>query len=813
MQHKHHIFPLAIALCAASSAAIFAQTNSSPQFIAAKQLVIHNPSNCLTGIDNIMAVADFTGDHRPDILGLGANACSETFVPVLAIQNSDGTFTARAIPIAALANDPFASPSSLAAVDMNGDGILDLVIAIPSDSNEIGQPLNNSTITVYLGNGDGTFREYASFSPGPYVALTVSVADLNGDGKPDLLAQIQGASGGLVVQAYRNEGGGRFRAAGQVAGLLLASGDFRGDGRADLVVTNDQPSGSGAEASFQIYKGNGNGTFTAGTVYQLPVSMVAVGDLNGDHNLDLVVLNQKNSNVLLGNGDGTFRSAGTVPTSLFNAATVPSIFGPQPLVTATNIFFGDFDRDGNVDLAVVSYANGFNPNQDFDATHGLVAIYPGNGTGTFRDPRVYNLGPEEGGLSAAIADVTGDGNLDVLSLTDRLWLLKGDGYGSLDGPITSLSYTPTSMAAADFNRDGIPDIAVVNPGTCDKCNGTVSVFPGSGKGYLDPAKIYPIGMHDGVVTVGDVNRDGKLDLVVTRRGSIGQPGQEVGPAYVSVLLGNGDGTFQRAIDSTVLGPPAAGVDDTSAFLVDINHDGRLDLVGDWGVAFGKGNGNFEAPIPLPSGIDRIEAMALADFNRDGNPDLAVATYQSTDGSSPAVLYTLLGNGRGSFRIVQRQQIANVADFGAIAAADLNKDGIPDLVFTTAGPQNGPNAFYLNVETGKGDGTFVNFSQQSISVENTAMVIADFNRDGNLDLALSGATGSFNTTSYLELLPGTGRGTFLAPVTYDATMSAMTATYLNADGAPDIAGTTPVGVLRVINTGARSSTASTKPPTK
>src|SRR5487761_1108902 len=125
MQHKHHIFPLAIALCAASSAAIFAQTNSSPQFIEAKQLVIHNPSNCLTGIDNIMAVADFTGDHRPDILGLGANARSETFVPVLAIQNSDGTFTARAIPIAALANDPFASPSSLAAVDMNGDGILD----------------------------------------------------------------------------------------------------------------------------------------------------------------------------------------------------------------------------------------------------------------------------------------------------------------------------------------------------------------------------------------------------------------------------------------------------------------------------------------------------------------------------------------------------------------------------------------------------------------------------------------------------------------------------------------------------------------
>ena len=149
--------------------------------------------------------------------------------------------------------------------------------------------------------------------------------------------------------------------------------------------------------------------------------------------------------------------------------------------------------------------------------------------------------------------------------------------------------------------------------------------------------------------------------------------------------GNGDGTFLPAMNFTVLGAPSSGVHSPFAALADVNHDGKLDLVGDWGVALGKGNGEFSAPIHLPSSIKNIASISLADLNGDKQLDLAIVTSHA--GSTPATVYTLYGNGTGHFTVHSQEQHPDVTDLGGILAADINGDGIPDLLFTTSSINN------------------------------------------------------------------------------------------------------------------------------
>ncbi len=167
-----------------------------------------------------------------------------------------------------------------------------------------------------------------------------------------------------------------------------------------------------------------------------------------------------------------------------------------------------------------------------------------------------------------------------------------------------------SIVAGDFNGDGTGDIAVVTESYVQDSTArkaAVLVYPGTGKGYFDPPKRYTIGMPTGMIAAGDVNGDGKIDLVVARSpewlATSTCPG--CAPADLSVLLGRGDGTFQPAMNLSVLGPPAVSGFNFVA-LADVNRDGKLDLVGDWGVALGTGTGEFPIADSAPD-ADRSAA--------------------------------------------------------------------------------------------------------------------------------------------------------------------------------------------------------------
>jgi hypothetical protein len=342
----------------------------------------------------------------------------------------------------------------------------------------------------------------------------------------------------------------------------------------------------------------------------------------------------------------------------------------------------------------------------------------------------------EGGLNAvAVGDFNRDGILDLAATngvsSGTVSVLLGNGDGSFQ---TAGSYAagifPTAVAVGDFNGDGILDLAVANGG--DRCcpnNSSVSVLLGNGDGSFQP----PMDLAGGgdSVAVGDFNGDQILDLAVANYDR----------NNVSVLLGNGDGTFQTAVSYR------AGDHPSFVAVADLNRDGILDLAvvnagedysgppGTVSVLLGNGDGSFQAA--MDSGADYgPNSVAVGDFNGDGIPDLAVAGYgNSAIGYGDQSIRVLLGNGNGSF---DKDFLYYVSRFdlpSSVAAADFNGDGVLDLVFATRDP-------YVGVLLGNGDGSFQGSMSYRASRANTNTVaVGDFNGDGWPDVATGSYTGS------------------------------------------------------------------------
>jgi FG-GAP-like repeat len=808
---------LALSLCCSTS-------GHAQQFTTAKQFVFNNPAQYDIRLSSLVDIADLNQDGRTDVVVSFYDSHFINDILGVETQNSDGTFTLANImnlPNAynGATNGPPAFGNHMALGDMDGDGKPDLIVCVPSTIDGGGNPVGNSHVYIYLGNGDGTFRAYSDFLVDATPSLSPVVVDLNGDGHMDLLFVIAQSLGGssyedYELKAYVNQGNGSsFTAGNAVYGMeLLTTADLNGDGKADLVTTTISQQ-VGPNSGLNIMLGDGHGSFTAGAKYAINPTLAAVGDLNRDGHMDIVASTPDKSTILLGNGTGTFSTAGTVNTSLFNGQTI--FLNPTQTIAHTNyLFVKDVNGDGIPDVLVEDMAHGIGITNFYDEERsGLLAVFQGNGNGTFQNPRAYNIGDDlilnpiltdfyhNGHLSLFYWDYVSDINNPNPALQEGTGyaVLNSDGKGNFNGPVVTTSFDPTSIAAGDFNKDGIQDVAVVNLGTCQTCNGRVSVFGGSGQSYLNAAKIYDIGLHNGVISAGDVNGDGKLDLVVTRRGVLNQPAAHQSSYDLSVLLGNGDGTFLPAMNFTVLGPPASGVHSPFAALADVNHDGKLDLVGDWGVALGKGTGEFFAPIHLPSSIKNIASISAADLNGDKQLDLAIVTSPTADGSVPATVYTLYGNGTGSFSIHSHEQHANLTDLGGILATDINGDGIPDLLFTTWLSNYPTSSANLGIELGKSGGTYA--PETDIPTRSTPIQIyvGDFNRDGLPDIVLSSTMVWYPSTEYLR---GTGKGTFAPAVQLPVSMSVLAILNLNSDAAPDVAGTTPAGIVRLINTGSK-----------
>jgi sugar lactone lactonase YvrE len=347
----------------------------------------------------------------------------------------------------------------------------------------------------------------------------------------------------------------------------VAVGDFNRDGKPDLVVVEE----SGSHPGVSTLLGNGDGTLQPPVFHELgsEPSAVAVGDLNGDNKLDLVVTNfyygagcQRSDlsacifvSSLLGNGDGTFQPP---VNTVLNAPGCPS---PDRCGGGLSIVMRDFNGDGKLDIVVADpFSSG--PTD-------YLQVLLGNGDGTFQPEVDYYL-PQGSVHGVTAGDFNGDGKVDLVfgfnGSTQAVGFMAGNGDGTFQPPTffqLPSNANPQSIAVGDFNRDGKMDLAVANFNDLCPSNGCYasSVFIGNGDGTFQPAVNYTVDANPQSIVVDDFNGDGKPDLVVAD--SFG--------GDVSVLIGNGDGTFQAAVNFT------AGARPVSIAVGDFNMDQRPDL--------------------------------------------------------------------------------------------------------------------------------------------------------------------------------------------------------------------------------------------
>ncbi len=686
----------------------------------------------------------------------------------------------------------------LASGDLNGDGITDVVYSIPPASIP-GQP----SLGVALGSPTG-LRPAGVYSQAP---RSVVIADVNGDGKPDIVGGLNvGATAELVV--YLNRGDGTFAPpiVSQITinnsawpSVSIGVGDFDGDGKADVVATDQN-------GNFFVLHGNGDGAFTLTGQFQKrgidAYRIAEVMDMNGDGKLDLVVSQLYGStvDVLAGNGNGTFQSLISLP-----------LYTYWPVVA-------DFDGDGIPDIATTSIQTDSN-----SVSRYVVSIFAGNGDGTFRQinsfvyasvwgtmlaardingdgkpdlildtangfmvclglgsgqfsaPVTYSV-PRWGGGGAAVGDFNGDGNLDIIGAVNysnaTAYMLKGFGDGTFEGaPTIDVNGVPTMIAASDVNDDHLTDIVAVAPGTIvflSNPDGTFTRKSDSAGGFGDQLLVtdldgdfipdelfatsasYPYnlvfrhGNGDGTfanpvlgpsvslsgATLGDMNGDGKPDLLGTSNGSL------------AVRLGNGDGTFGTELDYSLTGSYLL----PRVIIADLNGDASNDVLvqvsptgspQNLSVAVLMGKGDGAGTLSAPAGSYPAIDFAVADVNRDGKPDLI------TISPDPAKvgLNIYLGDGMGSFGVPS--PVATSQSYTGMITADLNLDGNPDVIMTTS------NEVAIMYGDGKGG-----FGPEHIFFASdvpSSIIVGDWNHDGMPDLAIANHAGGSPSPQSITLL--------------------------------------------------------------
>ena len=394
-----------------------------------------------------------------------------------------------------------------------------------------------------------TYPQVTSFLPavvydsGGAFANAVAVADVNGDGKPDLLVG-NGYDGGIPgnggVGVLLGNGDGTFQPAvthdtggsGSFASSVAAA-DVNSDGKLDLVVVNscgDSFCGGGAGSSVAVLLGNGDGTFQPPVAYQSGgfASSAQVADVNNDRKLDVLVANSDGSvGVLLGNGDGTFQNAQTYSSGGVGSDAVVVV---------------DVNGDGKPDLALSNCGKG---PRNCGNRGGLVGVLLGNGDGTFQ-PAVTYLSGGTYTFGIAAADLNGDGKPDLVVTntgphTVAVLLGNGDGTFQRASPLHG-GEQPHSVVIADVNGDGQPDLVVDNlnvnsPSSISPFGGaTVDINIGSAQFHRTPT-LSSVEYGASGIAVADVNGDGKPDILIANDCmSNGCMGSQEGS--VSVLLNN-----------------------------------------------------------------------------------------------------------------------------------------------------------------------------------------------------------------------------------------------------------------------------------
>ncbi|MGC2559215.1 MAG: FG-GAP-like repeat-containing protein, partial [Terriglobales bacterium] len=630
-------------------------------------------------------------------------------------------------------------PGAVITGDFNGDGKQDLAVA-----NWIG-----SSVSVYLGKGNGTFEAPITTSVPNYASVIVA-ADFNGDHKLDL-AVTSNSTNAVYILLGRGDGSFEspvtYSTPNDTIGIVAA--DFNRDGHIDLAIADTYGN------DVYVMLGQGDGAFKAGMSFaagEVPVELVA-GDFNGDGILDLAVTDGPDCgcaymSVLLGNGDGTFQ--GPLTTSIPGAGSIVA---------------GDFNQDGKLDVAI---------------DDGLTMIFLGNGNGTFQP--VVQYGTAGGAEAFATGDFNRDGAIDLVitnfngnNATNISTLLgNGDGtFGRVAAYATGTS--PGPIVSTDFDGDGIPDLAVANV-----LGNNVSVFLGKGGGKFASAVNYSVSAAGATVSA-DFNGDGRPDIATLNYSG----------GTVSVILNQGDGTFGAYKDYS------AGKNPEALVAGDFNRDGNIDLIvgNSAGLALllGNGKGGFAAPVVIGTGLSPT-GIAVGDFNHDGKLDLATVSFSA----SSSYVSVLLGNGDGTFGPAVNYSAGGYEPV-AVMAEDFNHDGKVDLAVLTYLVSG------ISVLLGNGDGTFGSYTEYFAPQLASAFVAANFYGPKTLDLAVVGAG-----DSYVYFLAGDGKGHFGSPNSYFGGVEPvnLVAADFDKNGSTDVALTnSPYGTVTVLLNGAVMSLSS------
>ncbi|MGQ0501926.1 MAG: FG-GAP-like repeat-containing protein [Panacagrimonas sp.] len=688
-----------------------------------------------------VAVADLDGDGRLDLAI--ANGSSNN-VSVRLNTTAPGDANAS---YADAVNFPAGSfPFSVAVGDINGDGRPDLAVA-NQDSNNVVSVLLNTTVP----GQPLSYAGPASFGAGN-LPSSIAVGDLNGDGRPDLAATNFFGNNVSVLLNTAAPGAplGYAAAANFAAGTgpnAIAIGDLNGDGRPDLAVANRGiEGGSGGSVSVLL------NTAAPGAAinYAAPANLsagssprsVAVGDVNGDGRPDLAVANQDSNNVSV------------LLNSTLPGETLPSYAAAVNFATGAvpvSVALSDVNDDGRPDLAVANNAG---------ANVSVLLNTTAPGAVSPRYATAANFAAGTGPFSVAVGDVNGDGRPDLAlanSVSDNVSVLLNTtivGVASANYAAAAsfgASVGPRSIAVADFNGDGRPDLALANYRSASVSVLLNTAAPGAANPSYAAAANIPTGAGPQSVAVGDVNGDGRPDLTVAN----------LDASYVSVLLnttaaGDGAPTYAAAVNLT------AGNRTSSVAVGDVNGDGRPDLA----VANANSNNvsvllNTAGPGDPLSYADAVHfavgnapiAVAIADVNGDGRPDLATANFS---GNNVSVLLNMTDPGATAPVYAIASSFPVGFSPASVAIGDVNGDGRPDLATANA---NTSNVSVLLNSTAPGDASLGYAAAANFAVGNFPYSVAmgDVNGDGRADLAVAIAGNAnvsvlLNTTAPGDISP-------------------------------------------------------------
>jgi hypothetical protein len=720
------------------------------------------------GTANFAYLADVNDDGKADLIF--ANLVPPTSGTIYTIYletqlgKGDGTFGTASqakvesfnvnVPVGVFLN----AQNDIAVGDINGDGKMDIALGL---SEIVTNTTGAWVVTTALGNNDGTFTGLGTnypisipvTPPPPFYVLDfngsiLAFDDVNGDGKPDLITN----AGSSTLETALGNGDGTFSSAvtsdisaiaQQDSAVLL---DVNDDGKPDLVVSG---------GTLGVFLGKGDGTFTPpveGSQYVTDFTQdysLVVGDFNSDGLNDVALLGGSYQNISLfsSNGKGGFHGAPVITAE------------NDPHAAASTLLTSGTYTSNGYDSPLISYAGATSTD--------LVALLS-DGKGNFTNVQALPALPLDAEFFEPIhADFNGDGFEDIVYAdpTGSVWVALSKGDGTFTTPVSAGFPTAACPvyygAAADLNGDGKADLVIPYGGdaSCGSTNGGPSgyyVALGNGNGTFQAPVFTTTGTELYKLVLGDINADGKVDLIL-----VDDPFDTGTGFQLSYATGNGDGTFN-----------------TPNVLV------QNELVSD---------------------------VSIADINNDGKPDLVISS-QEVAGTSPSTggILLITGNGDGTFNTPSEIALGNF--FFGIQVKDMNNDGNADIVATLYEPSSYP-LYYGGLVTllGYGNGQFAASYNSFESLVSTLPMVGNFVNDNASSVMTSTAYGP-------ALFIGQGGDTLALTTsassinfgTAEILTAALTSSLTNRPAATGTVsfydGTTPLGTL-ALSSGAATLTVS------